>query len=61
MQDSEKAEKSPVMTLQEVAAYLQCHPSTIYRLLKNGLIPAFKLGSDWRFNREELEAWRFRK
>lgn len=46
-----------VMTLEEVAEHLRCHPSTIYRLLKKGAIPAFKLGSDWRFNKDSIEAW----
>jgi excisionase family DNA binding protein len=46
-----------VMTLDEVAAFLQVHPSTIYRLLKRHEIPAFKMGSEWRFNRESIERW----
>ena len=39
-----------VMTVREVSAYLHVHPSTIYRLLKRRQIPAFHIGSDWRFN-----------
>jgi excisionase family DNA binding protein len=46
-----------VMTLDEVAQYLHVHPSTIYRLLKEKRIPAFKLGSDWRFNQDSIERW----
>ncbi|HVN88893.1 MAG TPA: helix-turn-helix domain-containing protein [Candidatus Binataceae bacterium] len=46
-----------VMTLEEVAAYLRVHPSTIYRLLKRHKIPAFKVGSDWRFNVESVDRW----
>lgn len=46
-----------VMTLQEVADFLQVHASTIYRLLKRRDIPAFKLGADWRFNQESIEDW----
>ena len=46
-----------VMTLGEVAEFLRVHPSTIYRLLRLGHIPAFKLGSDWRFRRESIEDW----
>ena len=45
------------MTLEEVAAYLRVHPSTIYRLLKKNKIPAFKVGSDWRFNVESVDRW----
>ena len=49
---------SPVITVRALAAYLQVHPSTVYRLAKLGLLPAFKVGSDWRFNREDIEHWR---
>ena len=51
-------EMTPIMTVEDVAEYLQVHPSTIYRLLKRKRIPAFKLGSDWRFNRESIDHWR---
>jgi excisionase family DNA binding protein len=47
-----------VLTLEEVANYLRVHPSTIYRLLKKKLLPAFKVGSDWRFNVESIDRWR---
>jgi excisionase family DNA binding protein len=47
-----------VMTLEEVASYLRVHPSTIYRLLKKRQLPAFKVGSDWRFNLESIDRWR---
>lgn len=47
-----------VMTLEEVAGYLRVHPSTIYRLLKKKKLPAFKVGSDWRFNLESIDRWR---
>jgi excisionase family DNA binding protein len=46
-----------LMTLDEVAEFLQVHSSTVYRLLKLKRIPAFKLGSDWRFNQESVERW----
>jgi excisionase family DNA binding protein len=46
-----------IMTVSTLAAYLQCHQSTVYRLLKEGRLPAFKLGSDWRFRRSEIERW----
>jgi excisionase family DNA binding protein len=46
-----------VITVEEVANFLKIHPSTVYRLLKNKSIPAFKVGSDWRFNQESVEIW----
>ncbi len=46
-----------VMTLHEVAQFLRCHESTVYRLTKRGKIPAFRLGSEWRFLRSKIEQW----
>jgi excisionase family DNA binding protein len=48
---------STVLTLDEVAEFLRVHPSTVYRLVKKRHIPAFKMGSDWRFNLESVERW----
>jgi len=52
---------SPVMTVRELADYLRVHPSTIYRLLKQKRIPAFKVGRDWRFSREIIDRWRLER
>jgi excisionase family DNA binding protein len=46
-----------VMTVREVSGYLKVHPTTIYRLLKHNQIPAFRVGSDWRFNIETIDSW----
>lgn len=46
-----------IMTVEELAAYLRVHPSTIYRALKFHRIPAFRMGADWRFIREEIDKW----
>jgi excisionase family DNA binding protein len=50
--------KSRVLTVQEVSAYLRVHPSTIYRMLKRNQLPAFRVGSDWRFTVEGIDRWR---
>ena len=47
----------PVLTVNDLSGYLKVHPSTIYRLLKTGQLPAFRIGSDWRFDLEEIERW----
>ena len=46
---------SPILTTAEVARYLRVHPSTIYRLVKSKELPAFRVGSDWRFNLEQID------
>jgi excisionase family DNA binding protein len=46
-----------VLTLEDAADYLRVHPSAVYRLVKNRILPAFKVGSDWRFNRQSIDRW----
>jgi len=46
-----------VLTLEEAAEYLKIAKPTLYRLLEDGKIPAFKVGSQWRFTRELIEKW----
>ena len=46
-----------ILTLTEVATWLKIHPASVRRLLKRRAIPAFKIGSDWRFNTRDLELW----
>ena len=50
-----------LLTIKELAAYLKVHTSTIYRLLKKGQLPGFKIGSDWRFNVEVIDEWRLKQ
>jgi excisionase family DNA binding protein len=46
-----------IMTTEDVARYLVCYYETVYRLIKESKFPAFKLGSDWRFRRSDIDTW----
>src|SRR5271154_1988571 len=48
---------SEIMTLHDVARYLNCHYTTVYRLIQRGGFPVFRLGSDFRIRRGDLEKW----
>jgi len=50
-----------VLTVSELADYLRVHRSTVYRLLKKGLVPGVKIGSDWRFSSDAIDQWRQRQ
>ncbi|MFA6599507.1 MAG: helix-turn-helix domain-containing protein [Candidatus Omnitrophota bacterium] len=45
------------MTPKEAAKYLGFHLVTIYRLLKKQIVPATKIGGQWRFKKDVLDAW----
>jgi excisionase family DNA binding protein len=46
-----------LMTIEEAADYLRFHASTVYRLARQGAIPAVKVGKQWRIHRPTLEEW----
>ena len=52
-----RAERHKVMTVDEVCEKLRVHPNTIYRLIKQGRIPAFRIGKRWRLNVEDIGLW----
>jgi len=45
------------MTVKEVADYLSLSVKTIYRLVEEATIPAFKIGGQWRFEQNSLDDW----
>lgn len=45
------------MTVKELAGYLQLHPSSVYRVVTRQGLPAFKIGSDWRFRKVDIDEW----
>ena len=46
-----------VLTMKEICDLLQVHKSTVYKLVRRGSIPGFRVGSDWRFRRDVIERW----
>ncbi|MBU1318827.1 MAG: helix-turn-helix domain-containing protein [candidate division Zixibacteria bacterium] len=45
------------LTLEEAAKHLKIGKSTIYRLAREGDLPAHRMGRVWRFDAEELDEW----
>jgi excisionase family DNA binding protein len=54
---SKTARRREIFTVKELAEYLKCHPSSLYRLIKHGGVPYFKLGSDYRFDKSTIDTW----
>ncbi len=51
------SELQAFLTTDEVLDYLKTTPRTIYRLIRDGELPAIRLGRQWRFRRTDLDAW----
>jgi excisionase family DNA binding protein len=50
--------RADIVTVKEVSEYFRVHPSTVYRLLSKKQLPAFRVGSDWRFSLKAIDQWR---
>jgi len=57
MMPADDAIPSRIMTTAEVARYLRIDRSTLYKMVGKGQIPGFKVGSDYRFDRDEIDRW----
>ena len=36
---------------------LRVHPSTLYKMIKEGKVPTFRIGSKWRFRKDAILRW----
>ena len=46
-----------LMSVKDLADYLQVNISTVYLWSQRGQIPAMKVGNMWRYRRSEIEEW----
>lgn len=49
--------KNDILTIEEVAEYLRVSVRTVYDWAQKGEIPCGRLGSSWRFRREDILEW----
>ena len=50
-------DRTQIMTTKEIAKYLGVHEMTVYRWLKKGVLPGFKIGGRWRSKKDLLDAY----
>ena len=43
-----------ILTPSQVAALLQIHVKTVYRLTEEGIIPGNRIGHSWRFSKMDI-------
>jgi excisionase family DNA binding protein len=46
-----------LLTTEQVAQYLKVDKFTIYRLVTQKKIPAFKVGNQWRYKKRLVDDW----
>lgn len=46
-----------IMTVHDVAGYLRLSEAKVYKMAREGLIPAFRMGKNWRFKRQLIDEW----
>ena len=46
-----------VMTISDLAVYLQVSQSSLYKLVQRGRVPGHKVGRHWRFHKVSIDGW----
>jgi len=46
-----------VLTVPDVATFLRIQKSSVYKLVREGGLPVFKVGKHFRFVRGEVQDW----
>jgi excisionase family DNA binding protein len=46
-----------LLTTEQVARYLSIDKFTVYRLVAQKKLPAFRVGNQWRFKKDMIEGW----
>jgi len=52
-----KEKEKEIMTVKQVAEYLQMDEHTIYKLARSGQIPSIKIAGQWRFKKDVIDRW----
>jgi len=50
-------QEKEIMTVKQVAEYLQMDEHTIYKLARSGRIPSIKIVGQWRFKKDVIDKW----
>jgi excisionase family DNA binding protein len=46
-----------ILTVVDVAQLLKVADKTVYTMAQNAELPCFKVRGQWRFRREDIDAW----
>jgi excisionase family DNA binding protein len=46
-----------LLSTEQIASYLGVDKFTVYRLVTQKKLPAFKVGNQWRYRKSMIDAW----
>ena len=46
-----------IMTVHDIAEYLRLSEAKVYKLAKEGHLPALRVGKSWRFRKDLIDEW----
>jgi len=46
-----------IMTVHDIAIYLRLSEAKVYKLAKEGQLPALRVGKSWRFRKDLIDEW----
>jgi excisionase family DNA binding protein len=46
-----------ILSIKDAASYLKLNQMNVYKLVQKGVLPGFKVGGNWRFQKEILDDW----
>ena len=56
-----KKDFAEIMTVRQVADYLQIDPQSVYKMAQRNKIPCAKIAGQWRFKKTILDEWLTKK
>ncbi|HYU23966.1 MAG TPA: helix-turn-helix domain-containing protein [Thermoanaerobaculia bacterium] len=46
-----------ILTIRQLAEYLMVSEKTVYRMLDRNQVPGVRVGAQWRFRKQDIDAW----
>jgi excisionase family DNA binding protein len=50
-------QSAEIMSIEQLAKYLDISRSTLYKLAQDGKLPGQKVGRRWRFHKDAIDEW----
>jgi nitrogen PTS system EIIA component len=52
-----ESQTGDILTIRQLSEYLMVSEKTIYRMLDRNVLPAVRVGAQWRFRKRDIDSW----